>query len=204
MKAFSKYTVNKGFFLFIHGLFLLGSACLSHADRVTLFSGDIFIGTVLRVENHIYFFERFGLLSRYPEWTIKKIEPNVTQLEMPQSATKTPFISQITVNGQIVSVTSTPPVETSRLEIYPPRSHFRYEKNRYLRGYWVNRTPDAFQTVHVQLTYYELSGHILMQQETEFFDFFSMTMKPFIVDTRFVPWPRVKSILIEMISFAPK
>jgi hypothetical protein len=172
-----------------------------HADRITLFVGDIFIGTVLAAEEQRYPIQRFGFITQYPTWWVKKIEPAINDLESPPPSAQSPLLTTLTVAGNIITVTSAPPVEAERLELYPRRSDFWIAEGRYLRGYLTNRTADAFQTIGAQLTYYDAQNHLLMQQETDIFDVYSMTMKPFIVDTLQVPWGQVKGITIQMISW---
>ncbi len=114
--------------------------------------------------------------------------------------------------GKTIPVVSAPPAEPSHLEMYSQRSHFWSPSNRYLRGYLVNQTKKAYHSLRVELTYFTefpesidsaTRLHTDFRQETEIFQVYPMTMKPFIVDTRFVEWEKVKRILFQIIGRKP-
>lgn len=114
--------------------------------------------------------------------------------------------------GKTIPVVSAPPAEPSHLELYPKQSHFWVPQNRYLRGYLANQTERAYRSLKLQITYYmELPGvigsatqpHTDFRQQTEIFKVYSQTMKPFIVDTHFVEWEKLKRIDFQIIERVP-
>lgn len=230
--------------------------CSYSLDRITLKTGDIFLGTIVDEKFSRYHIERCGYITILPTWEVKRIEKNQSNLSMntesipfkPDIKTQTiqtPSVVRIqnvtpenvsdieSLNGGIlpwkdtpmpqnvrmfelmgksIPVVSAPPAEPSHLEMYSQRSHFWSPSNRYLRGYLVNQTEKAYHSLRVEIIYYtELPEsidsatrpHTDFRQETEIFQVYPMTMKPFIVDTRFVEWEKVKRILFQIVGRKP-
>lgn len=163
-------------------------------DRITMDYGDIFLGEIKSIYNYHYSIERFGFTNSVPTWWVKKIEPGVEELVSQDDLKRFPPHGMNTISGFPVSVTSNSPAETSHLELYPRRSHFWMESERYLRGYLVNQSDDGYKQLKVEVCYYSDGTFPLYRHQTEIFDVFPKTMKPFIVDTRFVPWERIKRV----------
>lgn len=181
-------------------------------DRITLYQGDIFIGAPLESKESRIWFDRQGFRKRIPTWWIKKWEAGVNQLALTSNPVGKDTVDSLQVFGEILSVSSTPPVEISHLEFYPRRSHFWIEGDRYLRGYLVNRTSSAYHSLKADIVFYGSDRVVsatqtltipLLREKAEVFDVYPMTMKPFLVDARFVPWEKVKAILIQPAGAIP-
>jgi hypothetical protein len=120
-------------------------------------------------------------------------------------------IREFELMGKKFPVLSFAPAEPSHLEMYPKRSHFYVPSKRYLRGYLVNLTEKGYQSLLVEITYYtkipgtseESETHTNFRQTTEIFKVYPMTMKPFIVDTQFVKWEKIKQIRFQVIGCKP-
>ncbi|MDP8244544.1 MAG: hypothetical protein P9L94_10725 [Candidatus Hinthialibacter antarcticus] len=164
------------------------------SDRITLDYGDIFLGEIESTYNYRYSIERFGFKNEVPTWWVKKIEPGVEELVSQDDLKRFPPRGINTISGFPVSVTSYSPAEASHLELYPNRSHFWMESERYLRGYLVNQSEEGYQQLKVEISYYSDKKTPVYRHQAEVFNVFPKTMKPFIVDARFVPWHLVKGV----------
>ena len=183
--------------LTVFGVILITGA--ARADRITLKTGDIFIGKILALKDYRYWIERFGAKTRHPSWWIKKIESGVDQLELSQGPTPLQLVTPFVYEGRSINVTSESPAKVSHLEMYPRWSHYWIEKHRYLRGYLVNlSTDEAYRRLEIRFTYYNAQRKVVHYQSTEIFDVYPMTMKPFIIDTISVSWNVVESIRVEV------
>lgn len=187
------------FFLVVFSAEMLTSPAYT-LDRITLDYGDIFLGEIGSTYNYRYSIERFGFKNIVPTWWVKKIEPDVKTLISQEDLQRFPPLGMNTISGFPVSVTSYSPAEASHLELYPKRSHFWMESGRYLRGYLVNQSDEGYQHLNVEISYYGTKTVPLYRHQVEVFDVFPKTMKPFIVDARFVPWQEVKSISFIVIN----
>ncbi|MBI1387960.1 MAG: hypothetical protein GC154_05885 [bacterium] len=189
--------------LIISTLILLGFGFIQPAmalDRITLDFGDIFLGTEKEYHEFRYTFARFGYDNVIPRWWIRKWEKDVDQLVSAEDLKKYPPRGMNTISGYQVNVTSNPPAETSHLELYPPRDHFWMESGRYLRGYLVNQTEEGHQHLVVEISYYDKDGKVIFRHRTEVFNVFPKTMKPFIIDARFVPWRNVVKMNVTVVG----
>jgi hypothetical protein len=166
------------------------------ADRITLFTGDIFIGTILTTEENQFVFERFGFRTVHAQWDVKKIESGVETIGIDGATASL----SIPAYDKTIEIISQPPIEASHLEFYPARHYQVTSAWRYLRGYLVNRTQNSFWKIDAQLKYYDDNKKLLFWQNVELFDVFPMTMKCFIVDTRFAPWDKVTQLAIVFIG----
>ncbi len=181
-------------------LSLVWIAIWGYADRITLHTGDIFIGEIQSEDKGRFYFNRFDFITFQPTWNVKKIEPDVDTLELTPRNGATATLQLPAKYGNAVSVVSQPPMEASHLEFFPDRTYYYTNGERYLRGYLVNRTQESFFRIHVKVKYYDADNLLLFWQDTEVFDCYPQTMKPFIVDTRFVSWPKVVRISFEYIG----
>lgn len=175
-------------------------------DRITMDYGDIFLGTIEDTINYRYHVKRNGYLTALPAWWVKKIEPDVDALLSDEELARFPPRGMNTISGYEVNVTSNSPTETSHLELYPKRSHFWMQARRYLRGYFINQSDTAFKRIRIRLSYFGTDGKKKYQHETEVHEYYPKTMKPFIVDARFVPWREIARLdvrIVEAIEMKP-
>ncbi len=169
----------------------------AQADRITLHTGDIFIGHNIELVERQYHIERFGFMTMHPQWDVKLVEAGVETLEL---GAATDSLKIPGYGGHVIRVESKSPLEASHLEFYPDKNYYHTTIWRYVRGYLVNRTQNPFLRIHAQFKYYNSDNDLLFWQDTEVFQSYPMTMKPFIVDTRFVPWERIALLRIVFIS----
>jgi len=184
-------TLHLMLFLFI--LCLHPSASTAQ-DRFTMNSGEIFIASILKIENDRYYVERNDQTDVIPTWWVKKLEKDESTLPLAAGDLILTPTSRPELAGKEIQITSREPVETSHLEMFPTWTHYWRQSGTYLRGYLVNKSGDAYKSIRVRLTYYHANGKIAFQQETEVFDVYASTMMPFIVDTRAINWRRVERL----------
>ncbi len=181
--------------LILYSILFLAPSTGFGEDRITLFTGEIFLGTIKGEENSRFIIDRSGFERKIPNWFVTRIEKNQTVLIPAGAPTVLSPTQTVDILGRRIALTSKPPAQTSHVERYSPRGHFWSPSYRYLRGYLVNQTQMGYRRLSVSITYYSQSQKTpLYRHETEIFDVYPMTMKPFIVDCRFVPWEKVDRI----------
>jgi hypothetical protein len=169
------------------------------AERITLYTGDIYIGKVVGKADARFTIDRFGLREVVPQWFIKELETDVQTLPPLVSGDILSGTRNYRLGGRTIPVLSSLPAETSHLELYSWRAHFWTEKERYFRGYIVNRGDEHFKSMVIQFRF--MGANIeLDRMKTEIFNCYPKTMKPFIIDTRRIEWSRVLQIHVEVIS----
>lgn len=177
--------------------------CLA-VDRVTFIDGDIFLADLVDTSTAAYHFERWGYLDIVEARRVKNIELDVDELRSPQEEARFPFSGEVEISGHVVSVTSQPPVEPSHLELYPTWSHFYIKRHRYLRGYLVNNTEQAYHSIRAAISFYNPQNVLILRLETEVFDVYAYTMKPFIIDVRPLRWSQVETVAVRPLEAAAR
>lgn len=192
-------------FLYASGpfLILLFAVETAAADRITLHAGDIFICNIMDQQDNRYIVDRFPFHTIIPKWTIKKIERGTDTLPSDSAVTILSETQMYQLGGSSIAVKSVTPAETSHLELYPQREHFWIEKERYLRGYLVNRGNNSYKQLEVCFRFYSIKGTITGQVPTVIYEVYPQTMKPFIINTSWVEWNTVSKIVVETIGRVP-
>lgn len=189
--------MNRCAWLIALGLFVFTSVSAAAADRITLNDGDTFLGQISGEENQRYRVDRYGFMQLIPKWWIKKVERNTAELIPADSGIVLEPTKTIEIRGKSITVNSNPPAYASTLNLGPPYYYYWVEGNRFLYGYLVNDTEENFHTMQLQLLYFGQGGRkLILRQEVEIFKVYGMTIKPFMIDTREVPWERIERIYI--------
>lgn len=169
-------------------------------QRITLWTGEIFLAEIVAEENFRYRFNRCGLDQVIPIWRVTDIEPGVTELRSAEEAEIYPASGEVSISGRTIFVTSVPPVEASHLELYPAWTTHYQAPEQYLRGYLINHQEQGYRSIRVSLVFYDENRVRLYDTETQVFSVYGNTMKPFIVSTQFVDWSRARFIDIRPIG----
>ncbi len=221
-------------------------------DRITLNTGELFLGTIIDEKFSRYHIDRYGFISIIPTWEVKQIEKNQSRLPIsvasvpitrvtdsrsiivaatetlasripenlsrntnPSRKWEDPFPENMRVfslMGKAIPVVSAPPAEPSHLETVPRNDYLWMTQNRFLRGYLVNRTENGYHSIQIEIKYFvdmsnskgvTTEAYTNIHQSTEIFHVYPMTMKPLRVDTRFVPWEKVKQIQFQIVGRKP-
>lgn len=180
---------------------MISAAATPASDRITLNDGDVFLGVILGEENQRYKVERYGFHQLIPKWWVKKVESNTEELIPADSGIVLEPTKTLEIRGRNFLINSEPPAYVSALGLGPPYYYYWMEGNRFLYGYVVNNTQDSFHALGLHILYFGPGGRqLLLRQEVEVFKVYGMTIKPFVVDTREVPWERVERIYIRCVS----
>jgi len=170
------------------------------ADRFTLFAGEIFIGNFIREENKRFVIDRYGYTDIIPGWEIKKWEKGEDVLFPANGEIIASPTGTIILNDRRIAFLSKPPAEAGHLEMVPQLQLFWIERNRFMRGYLINRTLFGHQTLRVEFTFYNSKNLHVYQQEADIFDVYPMTAKPFIIDAQQAPWSEPVRIAAKTLS----
>lgn len=187
-------------YLIVLFLFYLSLSLDAAGERITLLEGDIFLGQIISEDDYSIKVDRYGIVQNISKRWVKRIETEENDALPVSSADVLSTTSILEIKGRTVHVIAEEQAFASHLQSYSWYSHFWMEADRFMRGYLVNNTHKNYKTLFIRLQYMDQLRKVYFRQETEIFNAYGMTMKPFIVDIRDVPWEKIDMIRIDVYS----